>query len=151
MVWRQGIRALSITEPIWSEDRPQGESQLRTQPTGSKAGGMVQGLGGLGGGTLADHTHCLSISCCSWRILLDSIASRFCIRSSCRCSSRCRTSASRSRSVINSSRPLWGENRPFAQSPGSLEVQSQSFGGPRCGLSSHHYGPPCQACGCCSL
>lgn len=90
---------------------------------------MVWGLGGLGWGSLAGHTHCLSISCCSWRILLDSIASRFCIRSSCRCSSCCRTSASRSRSVMNSSRPLWRENRPLAQSPGSLEVQSQSFGG----------------------
>lgn len=39
---------------------------------------------------------------------MDSIASRFCMRSSCRWSSRCRASSSRSRSVMNSSRPCWG-------------------------------------------
>lgn len=89
--------------------------------------GWYSGLGGQGRGLLAGHTHCRSISCCSRRILLDSIASRFCIRSSCRCSSRCRNSASRSRSVMNSSRPSWGEKRRLAQSPGNLEVHCQSL------------------------
>lgn len=105
------------------------KSVQEQRPRGKMGGAKMAWEGG--GPRIA--THWRSISCCSWRILLDSMASRFCIRSSCLCSSRCRASASRSRSVMNSSRPWWGERG----------LLLRPLGKPRCGLPSQ-----CRASSC---
>ena len=45
MVWRQGIRTLSITEPSWSEDRPQGERMKSARDTANRKQSRGDGTG----------------------------------------------------------------------------------------------------------
>lgn len=131
VVWRLGMDARAPLNPC----------DLRTGLRGAGDAGPGHRAGEGHGRPGGRCTHCRSISCCSRRILLDSMASRFCMRSSCRCSSRCRASSSRSRSVRNSSRPSGSEKRPLAQCPGEPGHPRPQPWGPRRRLSSYGRGP----------
>lgn len=62
MVWRQGILARSITEPIWCEDRPQGERMKSAQDAADRKQSRWDGTGpGRAGWGLPGWPHSLPL------------------------------------------------------------------------------------------